>query len=277
MFSKILIANRGEIAVRIIRACKEMGISTVAVFSEADREALHVSLADESYCIGPAPVGESYLNMAAIISAAICSGAQAIHPGYGLLSENARFAALCEECNITFIGPRSETIAKTGDKDEARKTMRAAGVPVIPGCDAVSSVEEAKEQAKQIGFPLLIKARAGGGGRGIRLVKEESELEAAYLNASREALSAFGDGGVYMEKYLYPAKHIEMQILCDKLWQRGLPGRARMLDPAQEPEADRGVSLQRAGRSDPPADDRGGGQGCQGGQLPQRGHRRVFV
>ena len=174
MFSKILIANRGEIAVRIIRACKEMGISTVAVFSEADREALHVSLADESYCIGPAPVGESYLNMAAIISAAICSGAQAIHPGYGLLSENARFAALCEECNITFIGPRSETIAKTGDKDEARKTMRAAGVPVIPGCDAVSSVEEAKEQAKQIGFPLLIKARAGGGGRGIRLVRRRA-------------------------------------------------------------------------------------------------------
>ena len=215
MFSKILIANRGEIAVRIIRACKEMGISTVAVFSEADREALHVSLADESYCIGPAPVGESYLNMAAIISAAICSGAQAIHPGYGLLSENARFAALCEECNITFIGPRSETIAKTGDKDEARKTMRAAGVPVIPGCDAVSSVEEAKEQAKQIGFPLLIKARAGGGGRGIRLVKEESGLGGAYLNASRGAPSAFGDGGVYMEKYLYPAKHIEMQILCD--------------------------------------------------------------
>ena len=162
MFSKILIANRGEIAVRIIRACKEMGISTVAVFSEADREALHVSLADESYCIGPAPVGESYLNMAAIISAAICSGAQAIHPGYGLLSENARFAALCEECNITFIGPKSETIAKTGDKDEARKTMRAAGVPVIPGCDAVADVEEAKAQAKKIGFPLLIKARAGG-------------------------------------------------------------------------------------------------------------------
>ena len=215
MFSKILIANRGEIAVRIIRACKEMGISTVAVFSEADREALHVSLADESYCIGPAPVGESYLNMAAIISAAICSGAQAIHPGYGLLSENARFAALCEECNITFIGPKSETIAKTGDKDEARKTMRAAGVPVIPGCDAVADVEEAKAQAEKIGFPLLIKARAGGGGRGIRLVKEASELEAAYQNASREALSAFGDGGVYMEKYLYPAKHIEMQILCD--------------------------------------------------------------
>ena len=167
MFSKILIANRGEIAVRIIRACKEMGISTVAVFSEADREALHVSLADESYCIGPAPVGESYLNMAAIISAAICSGAQAIHPGYGLLSENARFAALCEECNITFIGPRSETIAKTGDKDEARKTMRAAGVPVIPGCDAVSSVEEAKEQVlalcRRFEVPaILAMGRKGG-------------------------------------------------------------------------------------------------------------------
>ena len=215
MFSKILIANRGEIAVRIIRACKEMGIATVAVFSEADRDALHVSLADESYCIGPAPVGESYLNMAEIISAAVCSGAQAIHPGYGLLSENARFAALCEECSITFIGPRAETIAKAGDKDAARKTMRAAGVPVIPGCDAVADFADARKQAQKIGFPLLIKARAGGGGRGIRLVHQMDELEAAYQNASREAQSAFGDGGVYLEKYLYPAKHIEMQVLCD--------------------------------------------------------------
>lgn len=215
MFSKILIANRGEIAVRIIRACKEMGIATVAVFSEADRDALHVSLADESYCIGPAPVGESYLNMAAIISAAVCSGAQAIHPGYGLLSENARFAALCEECSITFIGPRAETIARAGDKDAARKTMKAAGVPVIPGCDAVADFADARKQAQKIGFPLLIKARAGGGGRGIRLVRELSELETAYQNASREAQSAFGDGGVYLEKYLYPAKHIEMQVLCD--------------------------------------------------------------
>lgn len=215
MFSKILIANRGEIAVRIIRACKEMGIATVAVFSEADRDALHISLADESYCIGPAPVGESYLNMAAIISAAVCSGAQAIHPGYGLLSENARFAALCEECSITFIGPRAETIARAGDKDEARKTMRAAGVPVIPGCDAVADFADARKQAQKIGFPLLLKARAGGGGRGIRLVREMGELESAYQNASKEAQSAFGDGGVYLEKYLYPAKHIEMQVLCD--------------------------------------------------------------
>ena len=215
MFSKILVANRGEIAVRIIRACKEMGISTVAVFSQADRDALHVSLADESYCIGPATAGESYLNMAAIISAAICSGAQAIHPGYGLLSENAQFAALCEECHITFIGPGAQTIAKAGDKDSARKTMQAAGVPVIPGCDAVADLKEAREQAKKIGFPLLMKARAGGGGRGIRLVKSMEEVDNAYLSASREAMNAFGDGGIYMEKYLYPAKHIEMQILCD--------------------------------------------------------------
>lgn len=169
MFSKILIANRGEIAVRIIRACKEMGILTVAVFSEADREALHVSLADESYCIGPAAAGESYLNMPAILSAAVCSGAQAIHPGYGLLSENARFAQLCEECGITFIGPDAQTIAKAGDKDAARRTMQQAGVPVIPGCDAVDNAQEALRQARKIGFPLLIKARAGGGGRGFFL------------------------------------------------------------------------------------------------------------
>lgn len=215
MFSKILIANRGEIAVRIIRACKEMGISTVAVFSEADRDALHVSLADESYCIGPAQVSDSYLNMAEIISAAMVSGAQAIHPGYGLLSENPKFAALCEECGLVFIGPKSEVIAKTGDKDEARKTMREAGVPVIPGCDAVEDVKEAHAAADQIGYPLLIKARSGGGGRGIRLVHASEEFEHAFAAASQEALIAFGDGVMYIEKYLFPAKHIEMQILAD--------------------------------------------------------------
>lgn len=215
MFSKILIANRGEIAVRIIRACKEMGISTVAVFSEADRDALHVSLADESYCIGPAQVSGSYLNMAEIISAAMVSGAQAIHPGYGLLSENPKFAALCEECGLVFIGPKSEVIAKTGDKDEARKTMREAGVPVIPGCDAVEDVKEAHAAADKIGYPLLIKARSGGGGRGIRLVHASEEFEHAFAAASQEALIAFGDGVMYIEKYLFPAKHIEMQILAD--------------------------------------------------------------
>ena len=216
MFSKILIANRGEIAVRIIRACKEMGISTVAVFSEADREALHVSLADESVCIGPAPVQESYLNMTAIISAAVATKAEAIHPGYGLLSENARFAELCQQCHIAFIGPSAEVISKMGDKDIARKTMMAANVPVIPGCDVIESVEEAHKKADEIGYPLLVKARSGGGGRGIRKVERSEDFETAFLTASSEAEKAFGDGGVYMEKFLYPAKHIEMQLLCDQ-------------------------------------------------------------
>lgn len=215
MFSKILIANRGEIAVRIIRACKEMGITTVAVFSEADRDALHVSLADESICIGPAPVAQSYLNMTALLSTAVACGAQAIHPGYGLLSENAHFAQLCEECHISFIGPPSEVITRMGDKDEAKRTMRAAGVPVIPGGGIISSVAEALAEGDAIGYPLLVKARSGGGGRGIRKVEKKEDLERAFLAATAEAESAFGDGAVYMEKFLAPSKHIEMQLLCD--------------------------------------------------------------
>lgn len=215
MFSKILIANRGEIAVRIIRACKEMGIATVAVFSEADRDALHVSLADESVCIGPAQLKDSYLNVAAIISAAEVTGAGAIHPGYGLLSENAKFAALCEKCNIAFIGPPSGVIAKMGDKDMARQTMQASGVPVVPGGGMVDDFKQAEKEARRIGFPLLIKARSGGGGRGIRLVRSMEEFENAFHTASAEAKIAFGDGAVYLEKYLYPAKHVEMQLLCD--------------------------------------------------------------
>ena len=216
MFPKILIANRGEITVRVIRACKEMGVSTVAVFSEADRDALHVSLADESYCIGPAPVGQSYLNMSAILSAAMVSGARAIHPGYGLLSENARFAGLCEKSGIKFIGPSAEIISRMGDKDNARRTMRAAGVPVIPGCDLVADAEQARAEAEKIGFPLLIKARSGGGGRGIRRVNGPDEVEAAFRTASAEAQSAFGDGAVYMERLLQNVKHIEVQLLCDQ-------------------------------------------------------------
>ena len=215
MFSKILIANRGEIAVRIIRACKEMGITTVAVFSEADRDALHVSLADESICIGPAPVAQSYLNMTALLSTAVACGAQAIHPGYGLLSENAHFAQLCEECHISFIGPPSEVITRMGDKDEAKRTMRAAGVPVIPGGGIIPSVAEAFAEGDAIGYPLLVKARSGGGGRGIRKVEKKEDLERAFLAATAEAESAFGDGAVYMEKFLAPSKHIEMQLLCD--------------------------------------------------------------
>ena len=215
MFSKILIANRGEIAVRVIRACKEMGIATVAVFSEADREALHVSLADESYCIGSPLSRNSYLNMDSIISAASASKAEAIHPGYGFLSENAAFAKLCTDNNIVFIGPDAETISQMGDKDMARKTMREAGVPVIPGCDLVESLSHATVEAEKIGFPLLIKARSGGGGKGIRHVNTMDELEQSYNTATSEATAAFGDGAVYMEKYLNPVKHIEMQLLAD--------------------------------------------------------------
>ncbi|MDF2536562.1 MAG: accC [Bacillales bacterium] len=216
LFSKILVANRGEIAIRIIRACREMGISTVAVFSEADKDALHVNLADESICIGGPIAKDSYLNMEAILSAAILTGAQAIHPGYGFLSENSKFVELCEQCKITFIGPSAEIIAKMGDKDQAKKTMRNADVPVIPGVDFVEDIEVAKAEALKIGFPLLIKAKAGGGGRGIRLVQKAEEFTSAFLAASNEALSAFGDGGVYLEKFLAVTKHIEMQLLCDQ-------------------------------------------------------------
>ena len=216
MFSKILIANRGEIAVRIIRACREMGISTVAIYSEADKNSMHVQLADESYCLGGPQVTDSYLNMAAIITVAVTTGAQAIHPGYGLLSENAKFVALCEKCNIEFIGPSAEMISLLGDKDMARKTMREAGVPVTPGCDIVENLQQAREEAEKIGFPLLIKARSGGGGRGIRLVNSMDEFDNAFNSASSEAQSAFGDGAVYMEKFLKPVKHIEMQLLADK-------------------------------------------------------------
>jgi len=193
-----------------------MGISTVAVYSEADKNAMHVQLADESYCLGGPQVADSYLNMAAIITVAVATGAQAIHPGYGLLSENAKFVSLCEKCNIEFIGPSAEMISLLGDKDMARKTMREAGVPVTPGCDIVETLDKAREEAVKIGFPLLIKARSGGGGRGIRLVNSIDEFENAYNSASSEAESAFGDGAVYMEKFLKPVKHIEMQLLADK-------------------------------------------------------------
>lgn len=216
MFSKILIANRGEIAVRIIRACREMGISTVAIYSQADKDALHVSLADEAYCVGPAQVGDSYLNMLSILTIAVNSGAQAIHPGYGLLSENAKFASLCEECNIVFIGPSSQMISDLGDKDKARKTMKAAGVPVTPGTDVIEDENEAMKAAGEIGYPILIKARSGGGGRGIRLVEREEDFLNSFRSASGEAASAFGDSGCYIEKFLKPVKHIEMQLLCDK-------------------------------------------------------------
>lgn len=216
MFSKILIANRGEIAVRIIRACKEMGISTVAVYSEVDKEALHVSMADESICIGASAPSESYLNMSAIISAANVTGAQAIHPGYGLLSENVKFADLCKQCGIVFIGPDAEIIKAMGDKENARKTMDNAGVPIIKGSDVLKNKEEAVQMAEEIGYPVMLKARSGGGGKGIRLALSKEDVIANFDVASREAENAFGDVGIYMEKYIESAAHIEVQILADK-------------------------------------------------------------
>ena len=216
MFNKVLIANRGEIAVRIIRACRELGIATVAVFSEPDREALHTQLADEAVCIGPAKVQDSYLNMQNIISAAVLTNAQAIHPGFGFLSENSIFAEMCEECNIKFIGPDAKTIDEMGNKSHARDLMIKAGVNVIPGSDGtVESIEVAYELADKLGYPVMIKASAGGGGKGIRIAHSKEELRNAYESAKLETSLAFGDDEIYMEKVIVNARHIEIQILGD--------------------------------------------------------------
>ncbi len=214
---KILVANRGEIAIRIIWTCKEMGIKTVAVHSEADREALHVRFADEAICVGPASSAESYLNIPAIISAAEITNVDAIHPGYGFLAESATFAKICEDCNIKFIGPSPNVIAMMGDKVEARRTMTAAGVPILPGSpEAIESPEEAKKLILEIGFPVIIKAAAGGGGRGMRIVRSEDELENGLETAQSEALAAFKNGSVYIERYIERPRHIEIQVLADE-------------------------------------------------------------
>lgn len=214
---KVLIANRGEIAVRIIRACREMGIKTVAVYSEADQEALHVELADEAYCIGPKLSKDSYLNFSNIISVAKLTGCDGIHPGYGFLAENASFAELCEEVNIEFIGPTAAAISKMGTKDVARETMRQAGVPIVPGSDGIVADEvEGLEVAKQIGFPVIIKATAGGGGKGIRVARNEEELVKGIKITQKEAAAAFGNPGVYLEKFIEEFRHVEVQVLADK-------------------------------------------------------------
>ena len=216
MIRKVLVANRGEIAVRIIRACREMGIETVAVYSEADREALHAKLADEAVCIGPAALGDSYLSMEKIISATIISGADAIHPGFGLLSENSKFAELCEKCGIIFIGPGSDVIAKLGNKQEARNTMVAAGVPVIPGTkEAVYDPKKGAEEAGRIGYPVMIKAALGGGGKGMRVAENADEFEQNFRLAQAEAKQAFGDDSMYIEHFITHPRHIEFQILAD--------------------------------------------------------------
>lgn len=217
MFKRVLIANRGEIAVRIIRACRELGIETVAVYSSADKDALHVRLADEAYCIGPPPAKQSYLHIPSIMSVATLRGVDAVHPGYGFLAENSDFAEACEACGITFIGPSPHAIDKMGDKAVAKETMKEAGVPTVPGSDGlIESVEDAVEISSSIGYPVIIKATAGGGGKGIRIVYDETTLRQAVVTAQREAESAFGNGGVYIEKYIERMRHVEIQVMADR-------------------------------------------------------------
>ncbi len=224
MYSKILIANRGEVAVRIIRTCKEMGIKTVAVYSDADGDALHTEMADESYCIGGARSSDSYLNMNAIMTVALNTGVKAIHPGYGMLSENPEFARMCEENGIDFIGPDADVIRKMGHKEIARSIAISAGVPVIKGSEILEDVAMAKTSAADIGYPVILKARAGGGGKGIRIVRDESEIEDAFNSVKKEAAASFGDDALFLEKYLENVKHVEVQILADKFGNIALLG-----------------------------------------------------
>ena len=216
MFDKVLVANRGEVAVRVIRSGRDMGIKTVAVYSTADSEALHVKLADEAYCIGGPRLAESYLNDDAVLTCAVKSGAKAIHPGYGFFSEKADFVRDCDKYGLVFVGPSAEVIDRMGDKDAARRTAAAAGVPIVPGCDLLKSPEEATREAERIGCPVLIKARAGGGGRGIRKVERVEDAAKAFIEARAEGEAVFGDGECYMEKFVSPAHHVEVQIMADK-------------------------------------------------------------
>ena len=217
MFGKILIANRGEIAVRIIRACREMGIRTVAVYSEADRDAMHTQLADEAVCIGKAQSTDSYLNMERILSATIATKAEAIHPGFGFLSENSRFVEMCEKCNVAFIGPSAEVISRMGNKSEAKNTMRRAQVPVVPGTkEPIYTVAEAQEAVKEIGFPVMIKASAGGGGKGMRVARNEQEFAKLFETAQQESVHSFSDNTMYLERFVENPRHVEVQILADK-------------------------------------------------------------
>ena len=221
LFRKVLIANRGEIALRVIRACRELGISTVAIYSTADEHSLHVKLADEAVCIGPPPSKQSYLNIAAVLTAADITGADAIHPGYGFLSENAEFARLCGECKITFIGPTTSNLQAMGEKTRARAIAKEAGVPLLPGTvSAVATMDIALEEAQKIGYPVILKAAAGGGGRGIHVVYNAQQLKGSFDRAGAEAMAAFGNGAMYIEKYCEHPRHVEIQVLCDKFGNR---------------------------------------------------------
>jgi len=215
VFSRVLVANRGEIAVRVIRALHELGVEAVAVYSTADRDALHVQLADQAVCIGPPAAADSYLRIPNVVAAAETTGCEAVHPGYGFLAENAEFVRACEDNNVAFIGPTADVVARMGDKVRAKEAMRAAGVPLVPGSDGAASLPDLRRAARDAGFPVLLKASAGGGGKGMRIVHSDDELDAAYGSASAEADAAFGDGSLYVEKVLSPARHVEIQVLCD--------------------------------------------------------------
>src|SRR5436190_11555346 len=215
MFSRVLVANRGEIAVRVIRALRELGIEAVAVYSTADRDAAHVRLADRAVCIGPPPPGESYLNIPSVIAAAVTTGCEAVHPGYGFLAENPAFVLACVDNDLVFVGPDADVMARMGDKVEAKAAMRAAGVPLVPGTEEATTLDQARRLAPDLGFPVLLKAASGGGGRGMRLVESAGKLESAYATAAAEAQAAFGDGSLYVEKALVPARHVEIQVLAD--------------------------------------------------------------
>jgi acetyl-CoA carboxylase, biotin carboxylase subunit len=215
MFSRVLVANRGEIAVRVIRALHELGIEAVAVYSTADRDALHVELADQAVCIGPPASADSYLRIPNVVAAAETTGCEAVHPGYGFLAENPAFVRACEESNLVFVGPPADVMERMGDKVRAKEELGAAGVPLVPGTDGTASFEEVRRVARETGFPVLVKASAGGGGKGMRIVRSEDELEGAYAAAAAEAQAAFGDGSLYLEKALAPARHVEIQVLCD--------------------------------------------------------------
>jgi acetyl-CoA carboxylase biotin carboxylase subunit len=215
VFSRVLVANRGEIAVRIVRALHELGIEAVAVYSTADRDALHVELADEAVCVGPPAAAESYLRIPSVVAAAVNTGCEAVHPGYGFLAENPAFVRACEDNDLVFVGPPADVMERMGDKVRAKEELGAAGVPLVPGTDGVASLDEVRRAAAELGFPVLVKATAGGGGKGMRLVHAEDELESAYSSASAEAEAAFGDGTLYVEKALVPARHVEVQVLCD--------------------------------------------------------------
>ncbi|HXG76842.1 MAG TPA: biotin carboxylase N-terminal domain-containing protein, partial [Gaiellaceae bacterium] len=215
MFSRVLVANRGEIAVRVIRALHELGVEAVAVYSTADRDALHVRLADQAVCIGPPAAAESYLSIPNVVAAAETTGCEAVHPGYGFLAENPAFVRACEASDLVFVGPDAEVMERMGDKVRAKEEMRAAGVPLVPGTDGAASLADVRRAAGELGFPVLLKASAGGGGKGMRVVRDEEELESAYAAASAEAQAAFGNGELYLEKVVVLARHVEIQVLCD--------------------------------------------------------------